>query len=70
MKNTKRDSLGRVRRPAQDQATFRPLRPGRESKSHNVNMSPAAHAAFACLSPVERGDLIEKAISEARAGRP
>lgn len=49
---------------------FQPLRPGRESKSHNVNMSPAAHAAFARLSPVERGDLIEKAISEARAGRP
>lgn len=64
MQTTKRDRLGRVRRPEQDETTFQRLRPGRESKSHNVNMSARAHAAFSRLTPAERGDLIEKALRE------
>lgn len=62
------DSLGRARQPAQDETTFRPLREGRESRSHNVNMTPAAHAALARLTPQERGDLIERALLDRAAG--
>lgn len=62
MQTTKTDKLGRRRVPTQDAHTFQPARPGRVSKSHNVNMSPDAHAAFSRLSPQERGDLIERAL--------
>lgn len=57
------DRLGRVRRPEQDETTFKPARAGRVSRSHNVNMTPAAHAALQALSPQARGDLIEKALA-------
>lgn len=57
------DALGRRRRPAQDASTFKAALAGRRSKSHNVNTSEAVHAAFAALSPVERGDLIELALN-------
>lgn len=43
---------------------FTHTRPGAISRSHNVNMSPGAHAQFADLSPVERGDLIEAALRD------
>lgn len=59
---TTRDSLGRVRRPTQDAHLGRKVRAGAVSRSHNVNMSAAAHAAFAALSTAERGDLIEAAL--------
>lgn len=58
----RRDSLGRARRPEQDATTFRPLAPGRVSRSHNLNMTPADHAALAALTPVQRGDLIAAAL--------
>ena len=38
------------------------LREGAVSRSHNVNASRDTHAAFARLSPAERGDLIEGAL--------
>lgn len=66
MQTTRRDKLGRVRRAAQDETTFQPLRPGRQSKSHNVNMSQSAHEAFARLTPAERGDLVEAALRPVR----
>jgi hypothetical protein len=43
---------------------FPALRPGAVSRSHNVNASPEVHAAFAALSPAERGDLIERGLRE------
>jgi len=61
----RRDSLGRARRPEQDATTFRPALEGRYSRSHNVNMTPEAHEAFSRLSPVERGDLIQRALAGA-----
>src|SRR5690606_38404251 len=68
MQTTKRrDSLGRVRRPEQDAATFKPARARALSKSHNGNMSPQMHETFARLSPQERGDLIESVLSSTTA---
>lgn len=64
----RRDSLGRARRPEQDATTFRPVRGGAVSRSHNVNMSPSAHEAFARLTPQQRGDLIERALASRHGG--
>ena len=65
----RKDILGRRRRPEQDATTFQPARPGRLSRSHNINMSPEAHEAFARLSPQERGDLLELVLSSAKSPR-
>lgn len=62
-----RDRLGRIRRPTQDATTFQPLEPGRVSRSHNLNMTPEAHAKLAALSAVERGDLVQRALATRQA---
>lgn len=66
----RRDSLGRARRPEQDQTTFRPALEGRYSRSHNVNMTPAAHEAFARLTAQERGDLVSAALAQLAGNEP
>lgn len=60
---TKRDSLGRRRHPNQDAGLTVTRHEGRESRSHNISMSPAAHDRYAALTPQERGDLIENALT-------
>lgn len=62
---TKRDSLGRIRRPTQDKAMGVRSRPDCISISHNINMTPDAHQRLARLTPQERGDLIMRALAGA-----
>lgn len=61
----RKDSLGRTRRPAQDATTFKPAKPGRVSRSHNVNMTLEQHEQFKRLTAQERGDLVARVLAEA-----
>jgi hypothetical protein len=56
------DKLGRRRAPHQERGLITATRPGRSSRSHNVSLTPVAHARLAALTPVERGDLISRAL--------
>ena len=59
----RRDSLGRRRHPNQDAALQVTRHEGRASRSHNVSADPAAHEWFASLTPQERGDVLERALT-------
>lgn len=62
----RKDSLGRVRQASQSTHLVKRSREGAFSRSHNINMPEAVHAAFAKLTPQERGDLIEQALQGKR----